>query len=365
MAICLRVGLIAVDSEQPDKLCQLLEQNDVDVVCRIQPSVVNSHTIKETQVDVWIIDVGDDDWCDSLDELVETSTAPLFFNEPTAIHQQQHAKFWVENLIARLMKMAGLDPDAMPLHGEETLDNLPDQAPPDLATTLPERIATNEAFIPIHQPITQKPLTTSAHAQAYRDKTTRVWVLGASLGGPAAVKQFIQSLSADVNVAFILVQHIDKNFLKSLASVLSPETGIDIKLLESSHHIRHGQLLIAPADYKLSVSPGGFIASSDQNWSSPYAPNIDDVLFDIANAFELTGAIIFSGMGDDSVAGCQYYKKLQRPVWLQDNETCASNSMPQAVAEKCEVDFIGTPKELAKKLEDFVTEQDKTMNKQR
>ncbi|RYZ94689.1 MAG: hypothetical protein EOO68_19850 [Moraxellaceae bacterium] len=38
---------------------------------------------------------------------------------------------------------------------------------------------------------------------------TEVWVLGASTGGPAAVKEFIQQLPANLNVAFVYVQHID------------------------------------------------------------------------------------------------------------------------------------------------------------
>ena len=50
---------------------------------------------------------------------------------------------------------------------------------------------------------------------------SEVWVLGASTGGPAAVKEFIHHLPANLNIAFIYVQHIDTGQAETLIKMMT------------------------------------------------------------------------------------------------------------------------------------------------
>ncbi|MCW9030272.1 MAG: hypothetical protein OQK58_02185, partial [Gammaproteobacteria bacterium] len=50
-----------------------------------------------------------------------------------------------------------------------------------------------------------------------KDKLAKnVWVLGASLGGPEALKRFLAEIPADLPVTFVIAQHLGENFVSLL-----------------------------------------------------------------------------------------------------------------------------------------------------
>ena len=55
-----------------------------------------------------------------------------------------------------------------------------------------------------------------------------VWVLGASLGGPEAVKRFLRALPVDIPATFILTQHLGANFVALLAEQLDRVSGMRV-----------------------------------------------------------------------------------------------------------------------------------------
>ena len=63
-----------------------------------------------------------------------------------------------------------------------------------------------------------------------------------------------------------------------------------------------------------------------------------------------TGAIIFSGMGDDASDGTVAMADSGADVWVQKLSTCASASMPESVLATGKSNFQATPEELAEKL---------------
>jgi chemosensory pili system protein ChpB (putative protein-glutamate methylesterase) len=62
--------------------------------------------------------------------------------------------------------------------------------------------------------IVRNSATTSSINTGQRDnsKLDHVWVLAALLGGPEAVKSFIQALPKDLSLAMVYGQHIEENF---------------------------------------------------------------------------------------------------------------------------------------------------------
>ena len=76
----------------------------------------------------------------------------------------------------------------------------------------------------------------------------RVWVLGASLGGPAAVKQFLDCLPEHLPVAFVLAQHIDGGFLDTLCQVLRRDSPFHCQVAGDGDRLGHGRVLVAPAN---------------------------------------------------------------------------------------------------------------------
>ncbi len=178
------------------------------------------------------------------------------------------------------------------------------------------------------------------------------WVIGASLGGPAAVKRFLQSLPKDIDASFIITQHIDENFLPVLAEILTTSSQFEVKVANGSNPMTAGQIYLAPLNGKtIFLQDGSMLVDRSQKWSEPYSPCIDDVIESLSAVYkEKSGAIIFSGMGQDGLNGAKKMKALGGQIWAQSVDTCANPSMPDAVISEQLTDVVASPEMLAEQL---------------
>ena len=175
-----------------------------------------------------------------------------------------------------------------------------------------------------------------------------LWVLGASLGGPAAVKRFLQNLPNSIDTAFVLAQHIDENFLPVLCNILDTQTPFKTVIVDESMKLQSGRVYIAPINHKLKFDLDGTVSSCEDSWTPPYSPCIDDVIESAGQVYQhRCGAIIFSGMGNDGSAGIAKVIHNDVKVWVQSPDTCANSSMPDSVIEQELCHYQGSPEQLA------------------
>jgi len=186
--------------------------------------------------------------------------------------------------------------------------------------------------------------------------STPCWVIGASLGGPAAVKRFMQKLPASINASFVIAQHIDESFLPVLAEILTTNSEFEVDIAKGSHPMTAGKVVIAPLHGKVDfLTDGALLIDHSQKWSPPYSPCINDVIKSVSQAYgDLSGAIIFSGMGDDGLDGAKKMQERGGKIWAQTPDTCANSSMPEAVINGNVAEYSGSPEELADKLVAFL-----------
>lgn len=183
------------------------------------------------------------------------------------------------------------------------------------------------------------------------DSDQIVWVLGASLGGPEVVKEFLELIEQTPKACFILAQHIGDGFTELLASQLNRASNMKVIPAETGTKIEDGVVITAPVEQRLMIHPDGVIALAPEHRESLYKPCIDFVMQEVAERYgENSGTIIFSGMGDDGSIGCVSIKEYGGIVWAQDADTCAISSMPDCARATGAVSFSGTPEELGKKL---------------
>lgn len=189
-------------------------------------------------------------------------------------------------------------------------------------------------------------------APVQEEPFTPCWVIGASLGGPAAVKRFLQSLPADINASFIVVQHIDENFLPVLADILTSNSNFEVKVANGSNMMTAGKIYLAPLKGKLIfLQDGSMLVDHSQKWSEPYSPCIDDVIDSLSMVYkEQSGAIIFSGMGQDGLKGAEIMLSRGGKVWAQSVDTCANSSMPEAIIKADFASVVAPPEMLADRL---------------
>ncbi|HEU4662819.1 MAG TPA: chemotaxis protein CheB, partial [Dokdonella sp.] len=182
-------------------------------------------------------------------------------------------------------------------------------------------------------------------------KIQRVWVLGASVGGPESVREFLAEIPRDYPALFLLAQHLGDEFVDMMAKQLARVTPLTVRTPTHGERVAHGDVVIVPNSHRLQVDAMGVVVLEKSTSESAYKPSIDRVLEDVANRYgEAAGAIIFSGMSDDAVSGSVHLAGRGGTIYAQSPESCVVSTMVEGVSETGVVSFFGTPKELAEKL---------------
>lgn len=185
-----------------------------------------------------------------------------------------------------------------------------------------------------------------------------LWVLAASTGGPAAVKEFLSHLPGELGIAFIYVQHIDANYAPTLIKMMSAAGRYPAALAYDGCVLQRDTITLVTAEQRVNIVENGTLVVTQESWGGRYAPSIDQVVANVARTYrECSGLIVFSGMGDDGAAGGRLVKQQGGQVWIQSAATCASPSMPEAaLATQC-VTFSGSPADLAQQLTQHMNRQ--------
>lgn len=175
-----------------------------------------------------------------------------------------------------------------------------------------------------------------------------VVILGASIGGPDAVREFLGGVDAGSGSVFVLAQHMGADFVELMAQQLQRATRLNVVMPKSGDAAKAGDVLIVPVSERLLLESEGVVRLMVPDQASPYSPSIDQVLFDFADRFgDKVMAIIFSGMAHDAIEGAKYLAAKGGKVWVQDPATCVVSSMIDGAMEAGVVSFIGSPSDLA------------------
>jgi chemosensory pili system protein ChpB (putative protein-glutamate methylesterase) len=183
-------------------------------------------------------------------------------------------------------------------------------------------------------------------------------LLAASLGGPAAVKAFLDALPGGLPVAFVYAQHIDPGFESALPQAVGRHSQWRVNPARHGDALRCGEVVVVPISRELGFSDEGAMQISERAWPEPYSPSIDQMMLNLAQHFAaLCGVIVFSGMGSDGSAAAAYVRRQGGAIWTQRGDSCVCPSMPESLREDGYSSFSGDPRELAAGLVKHLAEQ--------
>lgn len=179
-----------------------------------------------------------------------------------------------------------------------------------------------------------------------------LWVLGASTGGPAAVKRFLGQLPDNLGLAFLYVQHIDHNQAQPLSRMMSSAGGYPALVASQGMVLEANRLILVTDLEQVEILPNRTLAvPQGQAWKGDYAPSIDQISANAARIYrQHCGLIIFTGMGDDGAHSCRLIKQQGGQVWAQAPDDCTIDSMPRAALATGCVAYSGSPEALAQRL---------------
>lgn len=177
-----------------------------------------------------------------------------------------------------------------------------------------------------------------------------VVVVGASLGGPFALRLLLAGLPKEFRPPIVIVQHRGKTSEAALADFLAEAAPFPVLEPNDKDALEGGHVYLAPADYHLLVEPGSLALSTEAPVNNS-RPSID-VLFESAAQAYGSGVIgvILTGASQDGASGCRRIKERGGVVLVQEVEGSAGSVMPAAAIAATNVDRVLPLSELPKAL---------------
>lgn len=158
-------------------------------------------------------------------------------------------------------------------------------------------------------------------------------VIGASTGGPTAVRTVLSALPADFPVGIALVQHIDTGYDAGYAQWLTDNTRLKVRLAVDNDRVRPGEVIVGPVDYHLLCAGDSF--SLDQGPKVLSQRPAVDRLFSSAAQHHRAGllGVLLTGIGSDGGQGCLDIVRAGGQTIAQDEASSTVYGMPKAAAD--------------------------------
>ncbi len=174
--------------------------------------------------------------------------------------------------------------------------------------------------------------------------------IGASAGGLEAFKQLLSHLPPDINMAFLLVQHLDATHQSHLTDILSKVTLLPISEATHGDLVRSGHVYVIAPNTCLAVAEGLLDVTPRDKLPGVHLP-IDHLFRSLA--VEQQGraiGVVLSGTGADGTLGLCEIKGASGITFAQSEASAGHPGMPHSAIESGAVDFVLTPEAIARQL---------------
>lgn len=227
-----------------------------------------------------------------------------------------------------------------------------------LADSLPETVRTvaeaQAAPRPRLRPLTPRQQTPPPQTAALPGISSELrWVaIGASTGGPAAIRELLDEIPADIPVGILIVQHIASGFELGFADWLNKELPLDVRLAQDGERLRRGTVRLAPGGAHLRLEEGGVLRlDPDTPARRGHRPSVDEMFLSCAaHCPREVAGVLMTGMGSDGVEGLLALRQAGGVTLVQDEASSVVFGMPRVALEKGAADIALPPRALARTL---------------
>jgi two-component system chemotaxis response regulator CheB len=162
-------------------------------------------------------------------------------------------------------------------------------------------------------------------------------IIGASTGGPLALREIVPSLPQELPVPVVVVQHMMFGFSTSLASRLDQISQVSVREAVAGDILQPATVYIAPVGQHLTFlrrSPDICTIMLSETPATQHRPSIDIAMLSAAEVFGNSAmGVILTGMGDDGSRGMKAIHDAGGWTLGQDQASCAVYGMPRVCAK--------------------------------
>ncbi|HKV39042.1 MAG TPA: chemotaxis protein CheB, partial [Blastocatellia bacterium] len=184
-----------------------------------------------------------------------------------------------------------------------------------------------------------------------RTASEKLVAIGASSGGPNALRFLLPRIPADFDAGIVVVQHMPESFTAVMAKWLDEICEVEVKEASDGDIALPGRVFIAPgsAHMKIRRSAQGPVVELDRGGPvNGHRPSVDVLFWSVAAQYgKRAAAVLMTGMGSDGAEGIGEIRRAGGMTLAQDKETSAIFGMPRAAIERGYVEKVAPLAEIA------------------
>jgi two-component system CheB/CheR fusion protein len=178
--------------------------------------------------------------------------------------------------------------------------------------------------------------------------------IGASAGGLEALSALIAHLPTDLNVPYVILQHLSPTYRSMLAQLLGRETAMAVREIEDGMVPEANTIYTTPPNRNLEFRDDRFLLIAPAQEVLP-KPSVNTFLYSLAEARgEGVIGVVLSGTGSDGASGLRAVKASGGLTFAQDPATAKYSGMPQAAIDTDCVDWVLAPADIAREIAGIV-----------
>ena len=132
----------------------------------------------------------------------------------------------------------------------------------------------------------------------------KIIAIGASTGGPPAIRTVLDQLPIHLPIPVVIVQHISFGFIKGFARWLNDTTPFSVKVAENGEGVKPGVVYLATDNRHLHVGRKGRLWLMDSAAVDGHRPSVTALFQSVArNYSEAAIGVLLTGMGRDGAIG--------------------------------------------------------------
>jgi two-component system chemotaxis response regulator CheB len=158
---------------------------------------------------------------------------------------------------------------------------------------------------------------------------TRLIAIGASTGGPPALRMILSGLPKDFPVPVLIVQHIAVGFTQGFVEWLAQSSNLPVRLPVNGQEVVPGRVYVAPDGFHMTVATEGRIWLNTDAPENCLRPSASCLFRSVAKAYGQSAiGVLLTGMGKDGALELKLMKEQGAITIAQDEESSVIHGMP-------------------------------------
>ncbi|MCC6455551.1 MAG: chemotaxis-specific protein-glutamate methyltransferase CheB [Caldilineaceae bacterium] len=184
-----------------------------------------------------------------------------------------------------------------------------------------------------------------------RISSIKLVAIGASTGGPMALRSLLAALPRPFAAPVVVVQHMAAGFIAGFVEWLAQTTGLPIHVATDGENLLPGHVYVAPDGFQMKMKSWGKIALTQDPAEHGLSPSVSYLFRSVAEVYGSSAAgVLLTGMGRDGAAELKRMRDRGAMTFVQDKESSAIHGMPGEAIRLEAATYVLAPERIASAL---------------